>query len=266
MALADGNITIKLSDLTPQWLKDNYLTGLKFVDINGVEYGDGVFETHLQNAVSKLEKLCDISILELTIKSEEHDYIVTDYLNWGWMQLYKVPVKMVTELRGVYPLGTNVVKYPNEWIQVNGDSGQINVVPTQGAIGAVIIGQGGDFVPIVYGGVSRVPNLWQVDYVAGMDPDNLPRMVVEALAKLACMDLLAIFSDLTRPIGVTSESASVDGLSQNRSYTVPAFQARLKQYTADLYGPEGKSQEVGMTSGLLKQIQDSFRPMTMASL
>lgn len=266
MALADGKIAIKLSDLTPTWLKANYLTGLEFVDKDGVAYPDDVFETHMQNAVVKLEKLCDITILPLTIKAEEHDYIVTDYLNWGWMQLYKVPVKMVTELRGVYPLGTNVVKYPNEWIQVNGESGQINVVPTQGAIGAVIIGQGGDFVPIMYGGVSRVPNLWQVDYVAGMDTNEMPRMIVEALAKLACMDLLSIFSDLTRPVGVTSQSASVDGLSQSQSYAVPAFQARLQRYEADLYGPQGKQQDLTMTSGLLKQIQNAYRPMTLASL
>jgi len=266
MSLSDGDISLSRSDLTPTWLKKNFLTGLQFVDEHGTEYGDDFFDYHLSNAVAKLEKLCDIAILELDIKSEEHDYLVTDYLNWGWMQLYKVPVKQVNELRGVYPLGTNVVKYPNEWIQVNGEAGQINVVPTQGAIGAVIIGQGGDFVPLVYGGVSRVPNLWQVDYVAGMDPDNMPRMVVEGIAKLACMDLLTIVSDTTRPVGVTSQSASVDGLSQSQSYAVPAFQGRLQRYTADLYGPEGKQQDLTMTSGLLRQIRDAYRPITLASI
>ena len=266
MSLADGNIAIKLADLTPAWLKANYLTGLKFVDACNIEYPDSVFETHMQNALVKLEKLCDITILPLTISKEAHDYHVTDYLSWGWLQLYKVPVKMVTALRGVFPLGTNAVVYPNEWISVNGESGQINVVPAAGGIGAMIIGQGGDFIPILYGGVSHIPNLWEVDYVAGMDTDDMPRMIVEALAKLACMDLLAIFSDLTRPIGVTSESASIDGLSQSMGYTVPAFQGRLQRYEADLYGPQGKQQDLTMTSGLLKQIQNAYRPMTLASL
>jgi hypothetical protein len=266
MTLADGNIAIRLSDLTPQWLKDNYLTGLVFVDHNNVEFPDSFFETHMQNAVVKLEKLCDISVLELTISKEEHDYYVTDYLNWGWLQLYKVPVKMVTAMRGVYPLGTSAVSYPNEWLQVNGEVGQITVVPRQGGIGAMIIGQGGDFVPIVYGGVSRLPNLWQLDYVAGMDPDNMPRIIVEAIAKLACMDILTVMSNLIRPIGVTSESASIDGLSQSQSYALPAFQAMMTQYQSDLYGPTGKNQELTMTSGLLKQIQNAYRPMTLASL
>lgn len=265
MALADGNIAITLAELTPGWLKANYLTGLKFVDNLGVEYPDSVFETHMQNALVKLEKLCDITILPITISREAHDYVVSDYMNWGWMQLYKVPVKMVTRLRGVYPVG-GAIEYPNQWIQVNGESGQINLVASTGNLGGMIIGQGGTAMPLIYGGVSHVPNLWEVDYVAGMDTDNMPRMIVEALAKLACMDLLAVFSDLTRPIGVTSESASVDGLSQSMSYAVPAFQARLQRYEADLYGPQGKDQNLTMTSGLLKQIQNAYRPMSLTSL
>lgn len=266
MALADGNITIRLADLTPEWLKTNYLTGLEFVDRAGKPYPDSFFETHMQNALRKLEKLCDISILELTITGEEHDYHAQDYLNWGWIQLYKVPVRMVTQLRGVFPLGVSIVTYPSEWIQLRGESGQINVVPNQGALGSVIIGQGGDFLPIMYGGISTVPNLWRVDYTAGMDPDDMPRMIVEALAKLACIDALRIMSDLVRPIGVSSESASIDGLSQSMSYQAPAFQARISGYLEDLYGPSGKSQELTMTSGLLKQILDAYRPINMVSM
>lgn len=265
MSLADGNITIKLSDLTPTWLQMNYLTGLVFVDANKRPWPPSFFETHMQNAVRKLEKLCDICILELTINSEEHDYHVTDYLDWGYLQAYKVPVKQVNQLRGVFPPSTNVIIYPNEFIQIRGESGQINVVPNQGALGTMVIGQGGDFLPLLYAGVKKVPNLWQLDYVAGMNPDDLPRMIVEAIAKMACIDILRIMSDLARPIGVTSESASIDGLSQSMSYQLPAFQARIKGYMEDLYGPDGKQQDLTMTSGLLKQIYDAYRPINMVS-
>lgn len=265
MTLADGNIAIRLSNLTPQWLRDNYLTGLLFVDANNKPYPDAFYETHMQNAVSKIERLCDITILELTINSEEHDYHINDYLSWGWLQLWKVPVRQVTRLRGQYPGGSSVVEYPGEWISIRGEAGQINIVPNMGALGAVTIGQGGD-MPVVMGNVSTVPNLWLVDYVAGMDPDNLPRMIVEALAKMACIDLLGILSDLIRPIGVSSESVSADGLSQSMSYQAPAFASRITQYTSDLYGPAGKQQDMAMTSGLLKQILDAYRPINMASV
>jgi hypothetical protein len=266
MALADGNITIALSELTPRWLKANYLTGLKFVDEHGKEFPDSLYETHLANAVEKLEKLCDICVLPRDITAEEHDYHAQDYLHWGWMRLFKVPILEVTAFRGVYPAGSNIIEYPVEMVKVRRETGQINLVVTNGALSSVIVGQGGDFLPLIYAGVSHVPNLWQVDYSAGMDVDNLPRMIVEAIAKLAACDLLTIFSDLIRPIGISSESASIDGLSQSMSYQAPAFQARLTRYDSDLYGPSGKRQDLAMTSGLLKQIYDAYRPINFESI
>lgn len=266
MPLSDGNITIKLSDLTPEWLKTNYLTGLRFVDYANKDYPDSFYETHMQNAVAKIEKLCDICILELTTTAEQHDYQLNDYMQWGFLRLYKVPVKWVTALRGVYPANTDAVSYPTEAIEVIANTGQLNIVPTAGTLGSLIIGQGGSFVPLVHGQVSQIPNFWEVDYTAGMDYNNLPRMICEAIAKLACMDILTIMSDLARPIGVTSESVSIDGLSQSQGYQIPAFQARLKQYTSDLYGPEGKNQLLAMTSGLLKQIMDAYRPILLEGI
>jgi len=266
MSLADGNITIALSELTPQWLKDNYLTGLKFVQDNGKEYPDTFYETHLQNALVKLETLCDIAVLPQVITVEQHDYHANDYIDWGWLKLFKSPVLSIQALRGVYPAGSNIITYPVEMVKVRKDTGQINLVVTQGALSSVIVGQGGDFLPLIYAGVSKVPNLWEVDYTVGMDINNLPRTIVEAIAKLACVDLLTIFSDLIRPVGISSESASIDGLSQSMSYQAPAFQARLTRYDSDLYGPNGKRQDLAMTSGLLKQILDKYRPINFEAV
>lgn len=266
MALADGNITIALTDLTPTWLKTNYLTGLKFVDENKKEYPDSFYETHLQNAVVKLERLCDISVLPVTITAEKHDYFAQDYIDWGYLRVFKVPILAVTAIRGVYPAGTSAITYPTDMIKVRKEIGQINLVVSQGAFSQVVIGQGGDFLPLVYAGISKVPNLWEVDYSAGMDIYNLPRMIVEAIAKLACVDILSIFSDLVRPIGISSESASIDGLSQSMSYQQPAFMGRLSRLDADLYGPNGKRQDLAMTSGLLKQIYDAYRPINLESI
>lgn len=264
--LSEGETTIKLSELTPCWLKDNYLTGLKIVDGQGRDYPDTFFETHMQNAMRYIEETCDITVIEVSVKNEQHDYRVTDYAVYGFMQLFKVPLRAVKQVRAVYPLGQNIAVYPDEWIQPQGYSGQIHIIPSRGSLGSVIIGQGGDFIPLIYGGLSYLPSLWEVDYVAGFDPENLPRMVVDAWAKLTAMNILTILSDLVRPIGVSSTSASIDGMSQSMSYQLPAFQARLSRYSQDLYGPDGKQQQLAMTSGLLKQIYDVYRPQNMASL
>lgn len=266
MTLADGNLTIKLADLTPCWLRENYLTGLSFVDKNNRAWPDSFFETHMQNALRRIEMLCDLTILPIDITGEQHDYRASDFLTYGYLQMFKVPVMMVRKVKANYPLGQSIAEYPDEWISIQPDSGQIHLVPARGSLGTTIIGQGGDWLPLLYGQISYVPNLWEVDYVAGMDKNNLPRNVVEALAKLACMDILTIASDLTRPIGVGSESVSLDGMSQSMSYQIPAFKARLDLYTADLYGPAGKQQSLAMTNGLLKQISDHYKPITMSAL
>ena len=266
MSLADGNTTIRLQDLTPDWLRKNYLLGLKFVDECGNPYDDDFYETYLQNAVRKLEMLCDISILSLTINAEQHDYDASDYIQWGFLRTFKVPVKQIDELRGVYPTNVSAVRFPSEWIEFRADTGQINIVANGGGLGQVVIGQGGTILPMLYGGMSTLPNLWQIDYVAGMDEMNLPRPIVEAVAKMAASEILTMMSDLIRPLGVNSQSVSIDGLSQSQSYQVPAFKARLDRYDADLYGPAGKQQVLAMTNGLLKQIYDAFHPIQLESM
>ncbi len=264
--LSSGKPTITLEELTPKWLRDNYLTGLTLCDEKDKPYGDPFYETHLMNAARHIEGLCDIAIVEEVIQAEEHDYRIGDYMTYAFMQLFKSPVRRVDEVRAVYPLGQTIQVFPQEWIRLEPLHGQIHLVPSRGSLGQIIIGQGGDFLPLIYGGLSYLPNLWQVDYTAGMDPENLPRDVVEAIAKMAALDVLTVMSDLVRPIGVASESVSIDGLSQSMSYLAPAFQQHIVRYTDDLYGPAGKSQNMRTTGGLLRQIHDQYRGFNLASL
>jgi hypothetical protein len=266
LTLADGNTELALADLTPQWLKSNYLKGLTLVEADGSEYPNSFYETHLQNAARKIEKITGVSILEETIIGEAHDYRVGDYVEYAFLQLFKAPVRSVENMRAVYPLGDTIQSFPNEWIRLEAMHGQIHLVPSGGSLSNVIIGQGGDFLPLIYGGLSYMPNLWEVDYTAGFDPENFPREVAEAIAKLACIDILSIASDLIRPIGINSESVSIDGLSQSQSYMAPAFKQRIDRYVFDLFGIEGKAQDAKTTSGLLRQIHDYHFAFNLASL
>ncbi len=266
MTLAEGTTELALSELTPKWLKENYLTGLKLVDETGAEYPDAFYETHMQNAVRKIEKITTVSILEETLTGEQHDYRVSDYMQWAFLQLFKAPVRSVENLRAVYPLGETIQSFPDEWIRLEAMHGQIHLVPSSGSLGNIIIGQGGSFLPLIYGGLSYMPSLWEVDYTVGFDPDDFPREVAEAIAKWACIDILSIASDLVRPIGINSESVAIDGLSQSQSYLAPAFKQRIDRYNQDLYGPEGRNQEFKTTSGLLKQIHDYHFAFNLASL
>lgn len=266
MTLANGNTTIGLAALTPQWLKSNYLVGFRLTDETGKELPDSFYETHMQNAVRKLEKITDVSVLEATIVSERHDYRLTDYTTFSFISLFHSPLRSVSEVRAVYPVGSVIQTFPVEWLQLERLHGQVHIVPTKGPLASMIIGAGGDFLPLIYGGLTYLPNLFEVDYVAGMDPLDLPREVVEAIAKLAAVDILVHASNMARPLGVGSESVSLDGLSQSQSYTVPAFQAQILQYMRDLYGPDGNPGAIRSTTGLLRMIHDTYVGTNLASL
>ena len=265
-ALSKGKTEIKLTDLTPKWLKDNYLTGLTFCDADGKELPNEFFETHMMNAVRRIEGIANISILEKVLTAEEHDYRVGDYQMFAFLQLFHFPVKRVEAVRAVYPLGLTIQDFPKEWFRVEESHGQIHLVPSRGSLGQIILGQGGDFLPLIYSGLSYLPHLWEIDYVAGMDECDMPRDVVEAIAKYASIEILTIMSDLIRPIGVSSESVSLDGMSQSQSFQLPAFQQRINRYIFDLYGIEGKQQDLKTTSGLLKHLYDQFHGFNLASL
>lgn len=99
-----------------------------------------------------------------------------------------------------------------------------------------------------------------------MDPADFPRDVADAIAKLAVVEMLSIASDLVRPIGIASESLSIDGLSQSQSYLAPAFKQRIDRYSMDLFGPDGKDQFGRVTGGLLRTIHDYYRPPNLSAL
>jgi hypothetical protein len=263
MALGDP---IAFADLTPDFLKKNYLTGLSFCDATGQELGDEFFCHHMNVAMRKLQDITQISVMEEAINAEPHDYYINDYTTYAFLQLFKWPVLSVEQVRAVYPAGQTIQVFPNEWVRLTVEHGQIHLVPSRGTLGQIIIGQGGDYLPLIYSGLTYLPALWEVDYTVGFDQDDIPPGIAEAIMKLASVEILTIASDLIRPLGVTSESVSMDGLSQSQSYTVPAFQQRINRYIFDLYGIEGKNQTLKTTSGLLRQLHDQYHGFTLASV
>ena len=137
---------------------------------------------------------------------------------------------------------------------------QIHLVPTSGTLSQIIIGQGADYLPLIYSGLGYLPQLWFVDYTSGFNPKRVPRLIVEAIAKQAVVDALAVMSDLIHPIGVTASSLSVDGLAQSRSMNVPAFKHRIDLYNNDLFNDSPDR------PGLIKQIKQKYLGINLGSL
>ncbi len=254
--------TMPLSELTPKYLKEMYLPGIKLIGDDGLELSDDWYYNQIGNAIEKVEAFTNVDIIQRSIKNEHHDYQVTDYLRYGFIQLFRVPSMSVTQIRAVYPTGQTSQIFPSEWVRLNQTHSQVNLVPTGGSMSQVIIGQGAEFFPLVFAQAAFLPNLWEVDYISGFDPDAIPRIIIEAVSKYAISDILTTMSDTIYPLGIGSSSLSVDGLSQSRSFSMPAFKARIDKYTADLGLPGSASEK----SGLIQQIRNNHLGINLASL
>lgn len=218
-------------------LKQRYLFGIKLVDDEGVPLRDEVFQHYIIAAIRLLEHELDISILPTTF-TEFHDYYANDYQNFSFIQLDNYPLISVEEFRVQYPSGQTVVVFPQEWLRINAEHGQLQIVPTAGTLSEILVGQGGSFLPAIYSGMSYLPQLFQLSYTAGFGAGMVPRNIIDLIGKIASIGPLGIFGDLILGVGVSNLSLSLDGLSQSIGTTKDsssgALGARVTRYMKDV--------------------------------
>jgi hypothetical protein len=252
-----------VTQLSPAYLQANYMPGLDFVDNDGNPYPDSLYVQHINNAVTTFERETKIHVLRRTITDEAHDYYVEDYQMYAFIQLFQWPVLTVDSIGAVYPTGQTITTFPLEWVKLDNMHGQIQLVPTIGTLSQVILGQGGNYLPLLYSGLGYLPQLFRVGYTTGFADGNLPTDIVDAIAKLATISLLSVLGATVFPPGVTNISAGIDGLSQgvgimNNGQTPPIFSGLITSYRTELYGSPG----MGMR-GQLRLLQDHYRGFMM---
>lgn len=237
-------------------LKDNYLFGIDLSDPSGNPLPEGLFVHYLNSAIDYLQNLLDITISDTEFVAERHDYIRSDYQNWGFIQLSHNPVKQVKAIRMMYGNRPSI-EIPLDWVQLNKLTGQITLFPSAGSASNLIIGQTG----MLFGFQSQwdyAPSLWEVDYEAGIDekdPTMPLELLKEALYKRASCGILNVWGDLIIGAGIASQSVSIDGISQSIGTTQSAMyggaSARVDAYTKDL------------TEGILPVLRQRFGGMRM---
>jgi len=99
---------MSLDDLDGEYLLDNYLTGFRFEGADGQELSPIFYDEKIANAIAKLEEITGIDVLERDVVSEKHDYHTTDYMNYAYVQLFRIPCQSVSEVRAVYPTGQTI--------------------------------------------------------------------------------------------------------------------------------------------------------------
>lgn len=255
--------TFDLDNLTVDYFKSVYLTGIQ---INGVS--DDFFQEHLNNAIEYVGHETGIAIYDEIVADEPHDYKASDFLQYSFIELNRHPIKSVQRIDAIYPTGNYLFTFPNEWLRVDRNGSQVQIVPSGGSLAQALLGQGGTYLPIIYRNLEYLPQLFHVYYTSGWEPEKVPRRLVEALCKKAAIDVLAIIGDIIYGPGVVSRSLSVDGLSQSESFAnggsdAAIFTGRIARYTKDLWGdPQARPDQ----DGLLQSLKKEYRGLGLVSL
>lgn len=244
---------------TPETFKNTWLFGIP--DKNpetGEPFPEESYQFHIDQAYAALERMLDIAILPKEILDERHDYYVQEYRSWGFLHVFKKPIRSVTAVRGMYPYYNSALQIPPEWIIPDKLGGQINLIPVAGTLNQFIFTATGGLLPQLFRHQSYVPHFWAVDYEAGFEENDIPYDLNEAVAKLACMSILNILGDLVGGVGVLGASIGMDGLSQyismTKTATTGAFYSRVLQYKNEFFGPSP-----GAPGGELHSLKRKYR-------
>jgi hypothetical protein len=218
---------------TADVLKNDYLFGIPLTDEDGNIMQDSVLAAWIERAIAWLETELMIKIAPTSI-TESHDYYLSEYVNFCYVQLYQYPVISVTSLKASYA-GQDIMTFPSSWIRIYKESGQLQLVPTTGNLSQVLLSQGsGVLLPLITNKLSGMPHLFTVNYTAGFPSGQVPADICDLIAMKAVIGVMNILGDILLGAGIASQSLSIDGLSESINTTQSAensaYSARVRQY------------------------------------
>lgn len=247
-----GSVDFATSILTIDELKTNYLFGVNLTDDSGTPYPDSLFTHYIRSAVSWMEQSLDIKILPTAICDEHQDYYQQDWIQWGKLKTDFVPVIAVDKV-DLFLSGSKVISFDPTWIEVDHNSGQINIVPAAGDVSQLLfLGSGiSSIIPPQYR-YRTVPGAFRIDYTAGFRKNKIPPVLKNAIGLYSSIGPLNIAGDLIAGAGIANQSIGVDGLSQSigttSSATNSGYGARILEYKNEL-------------KILIPQLRRSFHPI-----
>lgn len=191
--------------------------------------------------ITKIERRedADETVYSFTTAHPDHSYVgdgIATHNSWGWMTLRYKPVMQILQLNLVYPTGQEILAFPGSWIKPQMLSGQIRLVPPQGALSQITLGPGGYLVMLLGGMFLDMPGLLFADYVAGMWP--IPDLLIHAISMRAAIHLFQLASDALQQ-GMMQTEASFEGdVNERRVFTTrpeaAAFESRIQRYEKEI--------------------------------
>ena len=245
---------MKFSEIDSTFIRENYLFGIPLEDMYGNKMKEGMLNHYIKSAIEYTQRMLQIDIQPKDIEDEIHDYYANDFSQWSFIQLHKRPIIEVKSL-AMYFGDTKMFEIPKSWIRHPDVSGQIQIFPSSGSTGSMILSQNGSFLPLTIGLYSHAPSIWRASYRVGLE--DVPEDMVEYICKRASIGILQVWGDLIIGAGIANQTISIDGLSQSIGTTQsPEFAgagARIKSYTDDMKELEKRLKDyyLGINLGVL---------------
>lgn len=225
--------------ISPSELIELYLTGIPLCYPDSSSISNDTIRQKIIAAQSTIENFLSIKMKKQKI-DETADFVKTEFFRWGYIKTI-FPIMKPLSLKG-FINNVQQVSYPADWLSINrgNDSTKfrnLHLIPNTSG-GAVQTQNAFVFSGITphmgFFGADFIPNYWKIEYCTGWD--KVPQVLIDAVAKLAAIQILAIAGDLIFGPGVGNQSISIDGISQNYSTTKGqggAFAGRIKQYQSE---------------------------------
>jgi hypothetical protein len=240
-------------------LEELYFFGIPIVDQFGNKISPETITFYIEAAQKEIENYLSIKIIRQCVM-ESRDYYYDDWVQWGYIPS-TYPVVKPLSLKG-YANSSLQLEYPQQWLSSKRQTPDedlyyrtISLVPVSGSGATIVTGVIGLAPYVGFWGNKIVPNYWELTYITGFN--KVPKDIIDAMGKLAAMNLFIILGEIVLGPGIASKSIGIDGLSQSVSSTASAmysaFSARIEQYTKDLerMKPAMKSRYLGIVFGVM---------------
>lgn len=225
--------------LSPTELSELYLFGIPTCTVDGNKISSQSLQNALVSAQTEVENLFSIKLTKQVIE-ENRDYIRQEFMSWGYIKTM-YPIDYIDNLDG-FINDVAQITYPREWLSIKKVESvavyrNIYLIPNTGSReGATMTNNS-----LIYNGISPhlgwfgqtyIPNYWRTRYITGWC--KIPADLMDFVAKLAALNVLAMLGDIIYGVGMTSINISLDGVSQStplsRSAQGGLFAGRIKLY------------------------------------
>jgi hypothetical protein len=228
--------------MSPSELVERYLYGIPLTKKDGSTLPNSVIKQHLITSQSKIENWLNIRLCPEII-TERFDFKRREWEEWGYVRM-TYPVRKAISIIG-YLNKVKQAEYPKQWLSERPTTDSISyfrniyLVPN-GAVGTLSnnFAFTGISPNLGWFGKMTIPNYWNMTYLTGYTDLNRVSDVIDYVGKMASIPVLSMIGDIILGVGVSSQSLSMDGLSQSigiaKSNQGGVFSGRISQYLTEM--------------------------------